>query len=175
MNVLRATLIGLALAAPLACLAQWQWIDKDGRKVFSDQSPPADIPAKNILRSPGGKAAPAPEAHAPAGSASQPAAAAAPAASAPKLAGKDKDLEAKKKAGESAEAQKKKAQEEEIAKARADNCERAKVSKQTFDTGVRISRLNAKGEREFMDENSRAAEVKRLEGVIARDCKPTGS
>jgi hypothetical protein len=33
-------------------LAQWQWIDKDGRKVYSDRSPPSDIQEKNILKRP---------------------------------------------------------------------------------------------------------------------------
>jgi hypothetical protein len=51
--------IKFALFAAIACctvpaIAQWQWIDGQGRKVFSDRAPPADIPAKNILRSPGG-------------------------------------------------------------------------------------------------------------------------
>ena len=45
----------LALLATVCCLpltasAQWEWTDKDGRKVFSDQGPPSDIPDKNIRR-----------------------------------------------------------------------------------------------------------------------------
>jgi hypothetical protein len=170
MNLLRATLLALACALPVLSLAQWQWIDKDGRKVFSDQSPPADIPAKNILRRPGSKAMQAPPAEPPA-AASQPARAA---ASAPKLAGKDKELQEKKKLAEAAEAEKKKAKEEEIAKARADNCARAKRSKATFDSGVRVSITNDKGEREIMDDAARASETKRLEGIIASDCKAAG-
>jgi hypothetical protein len=90
----------------------------------------------------------------------------------PKLSGKDKELQDKKKLAEAAEAEKKKAQEEELAKMRADNCERAKRSKASFDSGVRISRTNAKGEREFLDDAQRAAETKRLEKLIANDCKP---
>jgi hypothetical protein len=179
MNLLRPILLGLALAIPAVAIAQWQWIDKDGRKVFSDQSPPADIPAKNILRQPGGKpvqaaAEPVAAASAAAPSAAAASGSAATAAATPKLSGKDKELEAKKKAAEAAEANKKKAQEEEVAKGRADNCARAKVSKDTFNTGVRVSRVNDKGEREFMDENARVAEMKRLDMVIARDCKPAG-
>lgn len=162
-------MIALACFLPALGLAQWQWIDKDGRKVFSDQSPPADIPTKNIIKQPGvrGQQVAAP----------QPAAAAAPqpassAAAMPKLSGKDKELQEKKKLAEAAEAEKKKAQEEELAKMRADNCERAKRSKASFDSGVRISRTNAKGEREFLDDAQRAAETKRLEKLIASDCKP---
>jgi hypothetical protein len=166
MNLLRATLIGLACALPALCLAQWQWVDKDGRKVFSDRSPPADIPAKNIIKQPStGKGRPA----APAEAAAE---APTPAASAPKVSGKDKELQEKKKLADAAEAEKKKAQEEEHAKMRADNCERAKRSKANFDSGVRISTTNAKGEREILDDAQRAAEAKRLEKIIASDCKP---
>jgi len=168
MKSFRAVLLGLVCALPALCLAQWQWIDKDGRKVFSDQSPPADIPAKDIIKAPKGTARPAAVA-APAPAASQ---AAKPVAAAPKLSGKDKELEQKKKQAEAAEAEKKAAQEEEVAKVRADNCERAKRSKASFDSGVRITQTNSKGEREFLDDNQRAAESKRLEKIIASDCKP---
>jgi hypothetical protein len=171
MKLLRVTLLGLALAAPALCLAQWQWIDKDGRKVYSDQPPSADVPANKILKAPTGKGGssmpvnePAPQA-----AASAPAK---PAASAPKLSGKDKELEEKKKLAEAAAAEKKKAQEEEVAKARSENCERAKRAKATFDSGARIAQVNAKGEREYMDDAARAVETKRLQGVIARDCTP---
>lgn len=170
MKLLRASLLGLACALPALSLAQWQWIDKDGHKVFSDQSPPADVPAKNILRRPGSRSMPV-EAAPAAVAASQ---AAKPAASAPKLSGKDQELQEKKKQAEAAEAQKKKAQEEEVAKARADNCARAKRSKATFDSGVRVSTTNDKGEREIMDDAARANEIKRLERIIASDCKAAG-
>ena len=38
----------------LSALAQWQWIDKDGHKVFSDRSPPPEINEKDILKRPAG-------------------------------------------------------------------------------------------------------------------------
>ncbi len=174
MKLLHATLCGIALASlPALCLAQWQWIDKDGRRVFSDQSPPADIPAKNILKQPGGPKGKA-------GSAVTTAAEAAPApvetakstVAAPKASGKDTELEEKKKLAEAAEADKRKAQDEEVAKVRAENCDRAKRTKVSLDSGVRLSQTNAKGEREIMDDAQRAAEGKRLERVIASECKP---
>jgi hypothetical protein len=42
--------LGCVCLLPLAASAQWQWIDKNGKKVFSDQAPPPDVPEKNILR-----------------------------------------------------------------------------------------------------------------------------
>jgi hypothetical protein len=172
MNLLRATLLGLALALPAAGFAQWQWIDKDGRKVFSDQSPPADIPAKNILKQPGSRTRATAEPVAPATPSAALVQPAAPAA--PKLSGKEKELEEKKKQADAAEADKKKAQEEQVAKERAENCVRVKSAKAAFDSGVRISRTNEKGEREFLDDAQRAAEARRLDGVISRDCKTPG-
>ena len=176
MKLLRAILLGIACAAlPALCLAQWQWLDKDGRKVFSDQPPPPDVPAKNILKQPtGAKARMGEISITPAAPASAAVAAAKPSASAPKLTGKDKELEEKKKQTEAAEADKKKAQEEELAKARAENCERTKQAKATLDSGVRLAQTNAKGEREVLDDAQRAAEAKRLEKLIASECKPPG-
>lgn len=166
----------LALAAgsfAITALAQWQWLDKDGRKVFSDRSPPADIQDKNILKRPGGNH-PMPAVPVSDEAALSPAAAvSAPLrkASAPRLSGKDAQLEAKKKQAEAEEAAKRKAEEEKRAEARADNCERAKKGLVSFKSGVRISVINAKGEREFMDDNARAAETKRLQGIADSDCK----
>jgi hypothetical protein len=164
---------GVCFAVP--ALAQWQWIDKDGRKVYSDRSPPSDIQEKNILKRPAGaKGAAAPVitetvAAAPAAGASAPAAK--PNANAPKLSGKDAQLEARKKQAEEEEAAKKKAEEEKVAKAKADNCERTKKGLASLQSGVRLATTNAKGEREIMDDNARAAEAKRLQGIADSDCK----
>jgi hypothetical protein len=170
MNFPRATLLVLACALPALSLAQWQWIDKDGHKVYSDQSPPAEVPAKNILRQPGSRGAPAQPAEQPAVASQE----AQPAPGTPRISGKDKELQEKKRQAEAAEAERKRAGEEAVAKARADNCTRAKRSKATFDSGIRISTTNAKGEREFMDDAARATETKHLEGIIATDCRASG-
>ena len=171
MKLIRVLSLGLALLPALAC-AQWQWIDKDGRKVFSDRSPPSDIPARNILKQPGGKAQPVPaEAEAPA---DVTAAGGTPVskvvANVPKISGKDAALEEKKKAAEQEESAKKKVAEEKFAKDKADNCERTKKSLQMYTSGQRIRTTNAKGEPEFMSDDQRAAETKRLQAITA-DCK----
>ena len=171
MNAIRTFFAACVCTLPLVAAAQWQWIDKDGRKVYSDRSPPADIPAKNILKQPGNARMPSPHpviegVNTPVAAAS----AAAPAASAPKLSGKDKELEDKKKQAEAAEAAKKKAADEKFAQAKAENCTRAKETKATLDSGHRIARLNEKGEKEFLDDKQRDAEVKRIQTIIARDC-----
>ena len=172
MKSARALFFALAMATSLTAAAQYQWIDKNGSRVYSDVAPPADIPAKNILKQPRGSSLGAPVTEAPAQAA--PAAAAASAAtpaSGPATAGVDKALEEKKKQAEAAEAAKKKAEEQKLAQARAENCKRAREGKATLDSGVRMARTNEKGEREVLDDTQRAAELKRINGIIQSDCK----
>jgi hypothetical protein len=85
--------------------------------------------------------------------------------------GLDKELEARKKQAADAELAKRKADEEKVAKAHIENCARAKQAKATFDSGMRLSRTNAAGEREVMDDAARAVELKRLQGIMESDCK----
>ncbi|MES2052695.1 MAG: DUF4124 domain-containing protein, partial [Pseudomonadota bacterium] len=47
-SVSKTLVLALAGASfSLTALAQWQWLDKDGRKVFSDRSPPAEVQEKD--------------------------------------------------------------------------------------------------------------------------------
>lgn len=171
MKPIYAITAAFALLLPLAAAAQWQWVDKDGRKVFSDQAPPADVPARNILKRP--PQATAPAAQPPSDGAGSNAAAAPPKAPpAPKITGQDKELEARKKAAEADEAAKKKVAEAENAKIKAENCERAKRAKASLESGIRISSTNAKGEREFLSDEGRAAETRRVNEIIGKECGP---
>ena len=164
-KLLMVALTGLSLTVT----AQWQWIDKDGHKVFSDRAPPPDILEKNIVKRPGNRV---PAVSMPAEVVEE-AALPAVAGSAPagKPSGLDKELEARKKQALDAEQAKRKLAEEQATKTKIENCARAKQAKVTFDSGIRVGRVNAAGEREIMDEAARAEEVKRIQGIIARDCR----
>lgn len=180
MKTHKLLLLAIACTWAMGAAAQWQWIDKDGRKVFSDRPPPQDVPERSILKQPGfnpapraatppageGKAAPA------AAGAASGAAAAAPRRAASAPTGKDKALEEKKAQAEAAEEAKKKAEEARVAKARAENCALARQAKAALDSGRPITQSNAQGERIFLDEAGRAAEGKRINSVIAADCAP---
>lgn len=162
----------LGASFTLTAAAQWQWLDKDGRKVFSDRPPPEEIQEKRILKQPSHSPV-RPESAATAEAA--PALAASAAASQPDTAKKvpvqDNELEAKKKKAEIEVEAKKKAEEEVQAKARADNCQRAQKGLITLKSGIRLAVTNDKGEREIMDDAARAADSKRLQGIIDHDCK----
>jgi hypothetical protein len=168
MNVVRAALLSLLCLAPLVASAEWQWLDKDGRKVFSDQPPPADIAPNRILKQPGTRnlaptqSAAAPVAATPAPTGVDPAL---------KPAGKDKVLEERRKQVLSEEAEKQKAEEARVAASRAENCGRARSAKAGLESGQRMAVLNDKGEREVIDDTRRAIELRRLGEVIARDCR----
>jgi len=158
-------LVAAALCAlSLSVSAQWQWIDKEGRKVFSDRPPPADVPERNILKQPGShlQISDTPAAKAPA--------APAPAATA-RPAGEDPALVQKKKQAADAEAAKRQQEDERVARIRADNCSRARQAKAGLEAGGRLSRINEKGERVYLDDAERAAEAQRLQGIIDDNCR----
>ena len=153
-------------------MAQYQWIDANGRKVFSDQPPPASVPAKKVLQQPNkaaAKAAVSDQADVDASAKTDAAAPAVPAVAKTKPV--DKELEAKKKQAEDELAAKKKADLEAQTKAKIENCARAKSAKAGLDSGLRINQINAKGEREVMDDAAKAAEIKRVQSIIESDCK----
>ena len=174
------TSLGLVFSLPAA--AQYMWLDASGRKVFSDQPPPITVPAKNIKTQPR-IAAPATTVNPEETTAATPAtsengasttattAAANKKAETKPAAPKDKDLEASKKKLDDEVAAKIKAEQEKIDIAKAENCKRAKSSKATIDSGMRLAHTNDKGERGFMDDATRMVEAKRLEGIIATNCK----
>ena len=173
-SLAKATLLVLTLASgsfAVTAVAQWQWVEKDGRKVFSDRSPPAEIQDKDILKRPPGAVRTAVVTDATAAAAAKPASAPLLKASAPKLSGKDAELEAKKKKADDEEIFRKKAEEDKLAKAKAENCERAKSSLATLQSGVRMASTNAKGEREIYDDAKRQSETKRTQDIIDSSCK----
>ena len=159
--VVLLTAFGLALAMPAA--AQWKWRDKNGQTQYSDLPPPSGVTDQDILQRPSStqrKALPA-------------VAVASATSAAPLLAakGSEPELEAKRKKAEADEAATKKAEEAKLAKARAENCSRAQGQLRTLDSGVRIARTAANGEREYLDDTQRAAEAKRARDIAASECK----
>ena len=155
--------MALAAAVSMPASAQWKWRDKSGQTQYSDLPPPSGTPEADILQRPSPTAAPRATAPSAASTASAP-------LLVPKTGG-DPELEARRKKAEQDEAAKKKVEDDRIAVAKVDNCARAKVQLKALDDGQRLSRINAKGEREFLDDKGRAEEAQRSRNVIAADCK----
>ena len=64
-----------------------------------------------------------------------------------------------------------KAETERNAQRKAENCRNARAHLAALNTGQRIARYNAQGEREILDDKQRAAEARRARDVIASDCR----
>lgn len=158
-----ALILALALGASSAAVlaqARFEWIDNtSGQKVFSDRPPPGGQESvRNFVD------------HAPGTRVTReqaPAAAAAPGASAP---GVDKALEARKREAEEAEAAQQREAERQRAAQRADNCKRAREARNSLESGMRMARLNEKGEREILTDEMRAAESERVRAIIEENC-----
>jgi len=158
--VVLSAVLGACLALPAA--AQWKWRGKDGQIQYSDLPPPSGIADQDILQRPNltqRRAPPPPPASA---------AASGPAVAAAKV---EPELEAKRRKAEQEQADKDKANQAQVAANKAENCTRAKGYLRTLEDGVRISRTDATGQREILDDKGRTEETKRARDVIARDCK----
>jgi len=165
-------LLTLSLSHP--AFAQWKWKDKSGHVQYSDLPPPPSVSDADILQRPGANSARKPPAFAPnsaqAAAAALVASGASAAASGPANA-VEPELEAKRRKGAEEETAKRRAEEEKQNAARAENCQRAKAQLRALDDGMRMARVNAKGEREILDDKGRAEESKRARDIIGSDCK----
>lgn len=158
MKTLKFFVAACIAASACGSWAQWQWVDQSGRNVFSDRGPGPEVPEKNIVQRPVivRKAPSASPTTAP--------------ASAAKDAGTDKTSANTPELAQDG-ATRNKAEEERVAKTRAENCRIAQQTRAALTAGVRLTRLNAAGEQEVLDEAGRAAEAKRMQSVIDSDCK----
>jgi hypothetical protein len=153
----------LALTSLLAH-AQYSWLDDKGMRVFSDRPPPPGTPAERVLKTPHGLEP----------RAVQPEATPAPAAGGSAEAAKtatlaDKELEFRKRTQQREAEEKKAAQDASSTAAKLENCAVARDSERAVNSGMRMSRLNEKGEKVFLTDEERA---QRLEGArkILKSC-----
>lgn len=161
-------LIGLMLAA--SAHAQWKWRDAQGKVQYSDRPPPSGTPEKDILQKP--LSATRSITVVPVGaaaSAAEAAAAAKPVASAPTRA--ELEAAARQKQEQDREASKQKEEERRANEQRRENCARAQEHLRGLQNGQRITRVNERGERVYMDDAQRQAEVERTRTLITSDCR----
>ena len=157
---LLALLALLLAAASSGAQAQYLWRDKAGQMHASDLPPPADVADKDVLRRPSASAA----------RSAVPPAEALP-ASAASRAGVDPEIDARRAKAEQADKARAKAEEERLASQRAENCQRARAQMASLDSGQRLARVNAQGERVVLDDKARADEADAARRVITSDCR----
>ena len=152
----------LTLVAGLA-QAQYVWIDAKGIKQFSDRSPPASVPEKDILKAPG-----RPMVTLMPGDAAQ--AAAAPVAETAKKAlptVAERNVDFNKRISDKAAGDKKAAAEAQAKAAKAEQCAAAREYKMQLDSGARIGTVTQSGERTFMSDAERALANGKANKILA--------
>jgi Domain of unknown function (DUF4124) len=159
-----------ALLIALACgsaAAQWKWRDANGRISASDLPPPATVPERDVLERPTDPrriaGVPRTAASAASGAASAPRTLTAPIT--------DPELDARRKRAADEQVAQQRQQQERDAAVRTENCSRARGHLAALADGQRMTRTNALGEREVLDDKGRADEMQRARAVIASDCR----
>ena len=159
--VLLAVLFALGASAQTAPMPPaWKWRDAAGQVHVSDLPPPLTIPAKDILDRPPLQRKVA--------AAAASAASTVVASTGPKS---DPELDARRKRAVDEQGAQQRQQQDKDMAARAENCTRAKGALAGLADGQRMTRTNAKGEREVLDDKDRADEVQRARAVITSDCR----
>ena len=146
----------LCLFAASAFAQQYKWRDADGKVRYGDVPPPG-VKAER-LKGPSTGYAPAP---APAAAAKKDEKGAKPLS--PEAAYRKRQEDAQKE-------NEKAAQAEQEAAAKRENCVRAQESLRTLESGQRVSRTNAQGERYFLDEAAVAQETEKARQAVQQSC-----
>jgi|GEM_PF-153174 len=200
LNVMRMIHLALVLAcaAPIHANAQWKWRDAQGGIHYSDQPPPAQIPARDILRAGNGSPLSAPMPTTEAGHRLPP-----PSASthskplAPKRDALDASvLPAVRVTGQSAPTSsdrndwraldeqirqrdalrlKEKAEQEQKSRQAGElerACDTLRAELRTLESGIRIASVAEDGERQVLDEVGRTQRIDRLRRDLESHCKP---
>lgn len=163
----RTAVLLLAMLTALPVAAQiYSWKDKDGKTHYSDIPPPSG-PVKTIRGTP----VPAPVAPPAEEQEEGKAAGEQPAADddKPKTLAEREEAFRKRRAAE-AEAQAKAQQEQEREAERQRFCEDARNQLAALNSGQRMARMNAAGEREFISDEARSADISRLQRQIDENC-----
>ena len=177
-SVIRAMItVGIALAgfSSTPSEAQWAWKDGNGRRVYSDRPPPQEVkptqivrqPSTQVLANPAPASGPLDDAGKPSDAKNSDTKSAAP--NAPKTTA-EREMEFRKRQQERAENEKKAAEEQTKNAAKTAECDRARGYMKSLEDGVRIQRTDAAGNREFLDDAQRAAEVERTRKIVQNAC-----
>lgn len=155
--------LALTLCVALPASAQmYKWVDSDGKVQYSDKPPPSNIKAEKLR-------VPARAADAPATGEDKGAAQKDAAKPAPKTAA-EQEQAFRKRQLDAAKAQTEQAKKQAQAGDRAENCKRAREALANFEIGGRITRIDEKGERVYLDEQQIAQEMARARAEAAAAC-----
>jgi hypothetical protein len=166
----RPPVLLLLLAMGLACTgtdlqAQYKWRDANGSIVYSDQPPPATVKPTQVLR-----ATPLPSPQAEQGAKPADAAKSAALDKAP-AATSERDADPARKNRDRQDAERKQREAADQAARLAKACEEARAELRNLESGMRMARVNAAGEREFLSDEDRSARTAQVRKDMQESCK----
>ncbi len=141
----RIVLLALLLLAAPAQAQLYKWVDANGRVQYSDRKPPDGKQSQEVRGSVSSV-----------GSQSGGAA--------------ELDKEFQKRRQEQAESQQKQQQAASEQKQKAQSCEDARRNLAALDSGQRIARYDAQGERQYLEDADRARETQRMQQLVQANC-----
>jgi len=147
----RTIIFGLGvLFASAAAAQQFKWVDQNGKVQYGDVPPPG-VNAQRLRPPPPGSA---------------------PAAKKDDKGGKALSPEAafRKRQEDAQKDREKEEKSEQALAARRENCARAQEQLRQVESGQRIARTDAKGDRYFLDESQMAQEAARVRQIVQQDC-----
>jgi hypothetical protein len=156
-------LLALSISSPAN--AQYVWLDKNNVKVYSDKPPPPDVPNNRILKGPRTfRATNISEKQPDANGTTDTKAASTP--EKPPMTTAEKNADYNKRKMEQAEKDKKTEAEEKNKRAKAENCAKAKEYQRSLESGGRFARTTESGERKYLSDDERAAEINRANEAV---------
>jgi hypothetical protein len=150
--------LALLFAASSAFAQMYKWVDKDGKVRYGD-APPPGAKSSTIKAPPPGAAA--------LGTAAKDA----KDAKKGPLTAAEQEKDYRKRQAEAGKAAEKADAESRAQAERAEICARQKESLVTLESGQRIARTDAKGERYYLDDNQRAQEVAKTRQSMQKACQ----
>jgi hypothetical protein len=164
----RITLLAVALMFAATASAQmYRWVDKDGHVHYTAQPPPPGIQSRTLGTPPPASSSPAEDAEGNEAGGKEPEAKDAPKGP---LTPVQQEQEFRKRQLEAQKAHAKEAQAAKEAETKRENCSRARETLATFESGVRISRSNAQGERYYLDDAARDRETEAARKAVSDWC-----
>ncbi len=145
----RLTLAVAALLVITAVNAEiYQWKDENGKTIISDKPPvgAARLPLKVEKDAPASNAA-------------------------PQKTTADREMEFRKRQKESQESADKTQKEQAASADKKENCENTRRYLQTLESGERVSKLDDKGERYYMEDAQRQQEIAKAKQNMQAACK----
>jgi len=153
----------VAVAAGTAHAQAYKWVDKNGHVGYGDTPPPGAkaTPLRGIAPPPSAPPAATPSTDAKQGEQAKKG----------PLTPAEKELEFRRRMKEAQDAAAKADRERKAAEEKQVNCENARQTLRTLQSGQRIARVDSKGERYFISDAQRAQDTSRARDAVSQWCK----